>query len=212
MIDITKFSKNGLSKIKDSTLLDTNDFSTINELSQELQRVFEVKQVFRTETEMRYSVLNDLKFPTISSKYWQSIREQNVFFTNLVYLSCDYEEKQGELELLEIDLEEIDLSTKRGNAKLKIKKAQIKKLQFNLQEMKIEAHDRVREINLWEEIKEELKSLGKFDINNVNTNQKESLTIKYQNELEIAKVSGNHDLFKNASAGYNTITKNQISD
>ena len=52
---------------------------------------------------MKYSVLNDIKFPSWAAKFWQAVREQNVMFTNLVYLSCDYEEKEGELELLKLE-------------------------------------------------------------------------------------------------------------
>mgnify|MGYP001196071335 FL=1 len=100
--EITKYTKLGVDKIKDVDILEKNDLTTVAELSKELQRVFEVKQVWRTETEMRYSVLNDTSFPTPASKYWQCVREQDVFFGNLIQLSCDYQKTQGELELLEI--------------------------------------------------------------------------------------------------------------
>ena len=34
------------------------------------------KQMFRTQTEMEFSVLNDAKYPTKAAKYWQCVREQ----------------------------------------------------------------------------------------------------------------------------------------
>lgn len=205
MLSITNYSKTGIDKIKSVSILEDKEMQQIADLSRELQRVFEVHQVFRTETEMRYSVLNHIKFPTHASKYWQSIREQNVFFTNLINISCEYEEKQGELELLEIDLKEIDTSTKRANANEKIKKAQIKKAQFNLMSMRITARDQVREIRIWEQIKNELKSQADFDTEDVNTNQLESLQKRWEAELQISQISGNKDMAKNSISGLSTI-------
>ena len=208
-MNITNYSKSGIEKIKSVSILEDVDLKKISDLSTELQRVFEVHQVFRTETEMRYSVLSHIKFPTPASKYWQSVREQNVFFTNLIYVSCEYEEKQGELELLEIDLEEIDMSTKRGKANEKIKKAQIKKAQFNLMSMRIIARDQVREIRIWEQIKNELRTQADFDINDVNTNQLESLQKKWESELELSKISNHKDLRRNSISGLATIANDK---
>ena len=208
-MNITNYSKSGIEKIKSVSILEDVDLKKISDLSTELQRVFEVHQVFRTETEMRYSVLSHIKFPTPASKYWQSIREQNVFFTNLIYVSCDYEEKQGELELLEIDLEEIDISTKRGKATEKIKKSQIKKAQFNLLSLRLVAKDQVREIKIWEQIKNELRTQADFDINDVNTNQLESLQKKWEGELELSKISNHKDLRRNSISGLATIANDK---
>jgi hypothetical protein len=204
-LNITNYSKSGIEKIKSVSILEDVDLNKISDLATELQRVFEVHQVFRTETEMRYSVLSHIKFPTPASKYWQSIREQNVFFTNLIYISCEYEEKQGELEILEIDLEEIDISTKRGKANEKIKKAQIKKAQFNLMSMRIIARDQVREIRIWEQIKNELRTQADFDTNDVNTNQLESLQKRWEGELELSKLSNHKELGRNSISGLATI-------
>ena len=55
---------------------------------------------------MRFAVLDDTNYPTSSSKYWQCIREQDVFFTQLILTSCEYQILQGELELLEIEYDE----------------------------------------------------------------------------------------------------------
>ena len=54
--------------------------------------------MFRTETEMRISVLNDLKHPTPGAKYWQAVREQNVFFEQMIFLSFDYRENDIEIK------------------------------------------------------------------------------------------------------------------
>ena len=204
-MNITNYSKTGIEKIRNVSILESKDLNVISGLSVELQRVFEVHQVFRTETEMRYSVLSHIKFPTPASKYWQSIREQNVFFTNLINVSCDYEEKQGELEILEIELKEIDLSTPKGLAHSKIKKAQIKRTEFQLMSMRLTARDQVREIAIWEIIKNELKAIDDFDTENVNTDQLEALQKRWQGELEVSKIVHHESLGKNALSGLATI-------
>ena len=45
--------------------------------------------MFRTKTEMEFSVLNDAKYPTNAAKYWQCVREQNTHIENLMHLSFD---------------------------------------------------------------------------------------------------------------------------
>ena len=51
-------------------ILKPNDAQEILRLKEELADNWNKKQIFRTETEMRVSVLNDGKFPTPASKYW----------------------------------------------------------------------------------------------------------------------------------------------
>ena len=56
------------------SVLKPEDAQKIIELKDELTDTWTKKQIFRTETEMRISVLNDCKHPTAASKYWQSVR------------------------------------------------------------------------------------------------------------------------------------------
>ncbi len=63
--------------------------SEIQILGDELADNWNKKQIFRTETEMRVSVLNDGKHPTHASKYWQSVREMSAQFNALVDMSFD---------------------------------------------------------------------------------------------------------------------------
>lgn len=170
MNEIAKFSRLGITKIKDVEILNNTDLTVMTDLSSELQDVYEKKQVHRTLNEMKYSVLSDKRFNSIPSKYWQSVREQNVMFTQLVFLSCDYGEKQGELELAEIALDDLK-NTKKDMALKKIKNSQIKRLQFQLMEMRLVAHHRVREINSWESIKQILVRKEQFDTTDPNTHQ-----------------------------------------
>ena len=68
-------------------ILDPKDVDKFKELTEELRDTWTKKQIFRTETEMRFSVLNDFKYPTKASKYWQCVREQNVYLEQLMQLS-----------------------------------------------------------------------------------------------------------------------------
>ena len=52
-----------------NNLLDPKDVSAFKELTNELRDTWTKKQVFRTETKMRFSRLNEYKYPTKSTKY-----------------------------------------------------------------------------------------------------------------------------------------------
>ena len=182
MNDIKKYTKLGVTKIRDGDILEKDDMKSVANLSKELQRVFEVHQMWRTETEMRYSVLNDTAFPTPASKYWQCIREQNSFWEELVRTSLEYQKTQGELDLLELEYDEIKGKSKKANAQRKIKDAEIKEKQFLLMNMRLQAHDRVREIKLWEKLKDEQKSKADFNIEDVNSHQIESYALRWAKE------------------------------
>jgi hypothetical protein len=66
-------------------ILSEDEVKDFKAMKAELQDTWVKKQMFRTETEMRISVLNDLKHPTPAAKYWQAVREQNVFFEQMVF-------------------------------------------------------------------------------------------------------------------------------
>jgi len=209
MNDIKKYTKLGVTKIRDVSILEKDDMKSISKLTKELQRVFEIHQLWRTETEMRYSVLNDTSFPTDSAKYWQCVREQNVFWENLVQLSCDYQRQQGELELAEIKFDEIKGDNKKLNAERKIIDAEIKQKQFGLMNMRLQGHDRVREINLWEKIKNELTDKSDFDINDVNKHQADSYAKRWIKEMNIGAQTNQSDLYRHSKANLETLQKDK---
>ena len=205
--EIKKYTKLGVDKIKDVEILESDDLTEVSNLSKELQRVFEVKQVWRTETEMRYSVLNDVSFPTPASKYWQCIREQDSFFSQLIQLSCDYQKTQGELELLEVEYDEIKGVSKKSKALRKIKDAEIKQKKFGLMNMRLQAHDRVREIDLWETLKKEQMEKDDFDISDVNKHQKDSYKKRWQEEMKVGQMTNQADLYRHSKANLETMEK-----
>ena len=81
-----------------NNLLDPNDVKEFKEMTSELRDTWTKKQVFRTETEMRISVLQDAKYPTKAAKYWQCVREQNVFLENLMSFLLNAEEMKLNLK------------------------------------------------------------------------------------------------------------------
>jgi hypothetical protein len=157
------------------SLLDPKDFAQITNLKQELQDTWTKKQIVRTETEMRVSVLNDGKFPTQAAKYWQCVREQNVFFENLIQLSFNYRKNLVEIKKLERKIvdETDDLEVELLQIELEEKK-------YARANMELVARDRVREIEHWSRIKSELDD-GSFDNKNVNTHQMTSMRMALQN-------------------------------
>lgn len=205
-----KYSEKSIGKIESLGIIPKEDIITLKNMSKELQRVFSVRQVFRTETEMKYSVLDDVKFPTIASKYWQSIREQHVMFQNLINMCFDYDDAKSDLELLNIEYDEQEKETPKGKIKAKKIETNIKRIEFRMADMVVLLNDYIREIKLWEDIKNELLKLDKhFDINDVNKNQFEALQAKWEKELEIAQRFNQESLGKNALTGLTTM-KNSI--
>jgi hypothetical protein len=208
---INNYSETGLEKIESVSIFSKEDVEIIKDMQGELQRVFKVKQVFRTETEMRYSVLDDVRFPTVASKYWQSIREQSQVFENVVNACFDFESLSANIELMELDLQEIDTSNKRGKILSRKKQAEIKRAEFNLEGMKVTANDQVREIKLWEKLKNELREIDdSFDINDVNSHQYKSLKAKWTNQKMIADMYGNASLGKVSAIGLKTMQESVI--
>ena len=149
-------------------VLSEEDSKAIVALKEELADTFINTQVFRTETEMRVSVLNDKKHPTNASKYYQALREQNGMFQSLIGSSF----AMRRLEINKMRLEEEYKTTTDKFRKMEI--------QVDLDEnlvaqagLKRSIDDRVREIKIWSTIKKEVND-GSFDTQDCNAHQLES--------------------------------------
>ena len=149
-------------------ILDPNDVKDFKALTEELRDTWTKKQVFRTETEMRFSVLNDMKYPTPAAKYWQCVREQNVYLENLMTLSFEYRRNEVKIKKLEKKL-----LTEEDSLKKELFQIDIDEKNFAKASMQLTARDRMREIKLWSKLKKEVDD-GTFDKENVNTHQLES--------------------------------------
>ena len=136
---------------------------------EELRDTWTKKQIFRTETEMKVAVLDDGRYPTRASKYWQCVREQNVFLENLMSLSFDYRRNEAKIKQLEKKLE-----IETDEYKKELYQIDLDEKIYGKANMELVARDRLREIKLWSKFKAEYDD-GSFDTKNVNTHQFESL-------------------------------------
>ena len=161
-----------------NNLLDPEDVSKFKELTGELRDTWTKKQMFRTQTEMEFSVLNDAKYPTKAAKYWQCVREQNVFLENLMSLSFDCRRNEAKIKWLEKKLE-----TETDEYKLEKYKIDLDEARYGLANMQLVARDRMREIKLWSTLKKEFDD-GSFDTKDVNKHQLDSYHHIMKNKAE----------------------------
>ncbi len=161
-----------------NNLLDPEEVKIFKNLTDELRDTWTKKQMFRTETEMQFSVLNDAKYPTKAAKYWQCVREQNVFLENIMQLSFDYRRAEVKQKRLEQKLEkEID------PLKKELLQIDIDEKTYQKAGMQLVARDRMREIKLWSKFKKKFDD-GSFDNKDVNTHQLNSYHLIMKNKAE----------------------------
>ena len=191
------------------SVLKEEDAQAVVALKEELTDTWTKKQIFRTETEMRISVLNDGKHPTQASKYWQSVREQNAMFEALMGLSFDLRRQQ----IKRLKLEKKMLKAQNEGDELKQMEVQID-LDENLYgraNMEQVAQDRVRELNTWSKIKSELKD-GSFDDENVNSHQAESYKHALNNRVKALGPNAGPAEVVNAVGPLQTVQRLQKED
>jgi len=161
-----------------NNILEPEDVSTFKAMTEELRDTWTKKQMFRTETEMSFSVLNDAKYPTKAAKYWQCVREQNVFLENLMNLSFDFRRTEVKIKRLQEKLDkEEDLLKKE------LLQIDIDEKVYGKASMQLVARDRMREIKLWSKFKKQFDD-GSFDTKNVNTHQLNSYHLTMKNKAE----------------------------
>jgi len=159
-----------------TNILDKDDVKDFKKLIPELQDTWHKKQMFRTETEMRFSVLSDNKYPNRASKYWQCVREQNTHFENLVHLSFDSRKNEVEIEKLKVKIK--DETNKLDKKLLQI---ELEEKIYNKAGMELVAKHRMREVATWSKLKKEFHD-GSFDDKDVNTHQAESYKIRLEHQ------------------------------
>jgi hypothetical protein len=163
------------------SVLKPEDAQTIVALKEELTDNWTKKQIFRTETEMRISVLNDGKHPTAASKYWQSVREQSAHFDAMMGLSFDLRRNEVKRIKLERKMQKaIDAGDDLKQMEIQI---DLEELMYGRANMEQVAKDRVREISTWSKLKSELDD-GTFDTQNVNTHQATSYRLALTNRAQ----------------------------
>jgi len=183
--------------------LDEKEKTEIIKLTEELKDAWNKRQVFRTETEMRFSVLNDGNFPTPASKYWQCVREQTMMLDNLIGLS--FEMRRNLLKKKKLE-EKIGTLTDKFDVEEGI--IDLEEINWKQLSMEQTAKDRVREILLWSQLKEELDD-GTFDTKNVNTHQAESYKLALQNRLQTLTEGSSQAEVLNVIGPLNTLERLQ---
>ena len=158
-------------------ILSESDQAEVSQLQSELLENWSKRQIWRTQTEMEVSVLNDHKHPTRASKYWQCIREQAVFFENLIALSFRYRRNEIKIKKTRCKLER-----KTGFKREKLE-VDLDELLFLRTQMETEGKDRVRELKLWSQIMKSLDD-GSFDKTNPNSHQAETFSLRFRNQVE----------------------------
>jgi len=161
-----------------NNILEPEDVSTFKAMTEELRDTWTKKQMFRTETEMSFSVLNDAKYPTKAAKYWQCVREQNVFLENLMTLSFDFRRTEVKIKRLQEKLDNEENELKR-----ELLQIDIDEKVYGKASMQLVARDRMREIKLWSKFKKQFDD-GSFDTKNVNTHQLNSYHLTMRNKAE----------------------------
>jgi hypothetical protein len=149
----------------------------LTELKQELKETVEKNQIYRTEIQMRYSVLQDGKQPTNAAKYWQCVREQAAMYDELTRDSFTFRN-------LMIDLDEAKDKLSKESNEFEKRRLELKidELEFNKNTILRVGKDRFREIKLWSKLKKEFDD-GSFDNTNVHEFdvQKEAHQIRLEN-------------------------------
>jgi len=156
-----------------NSLLEVQDAKDFKAMTSELRDTWTKKQMFRTETEARFSVLQDNRYPTRAAKYWQCVREQSSYLDNLMTLSFEYRRNQAKIAWLERKLEKEEDEYKAENYKIDLDEKRYMKAS-----MEKTAHHRMREIKMWSKLKKEFND-GSFDDKDVNVHQLESYGRQY---------------------------------
>jgi len=166
-----------------NNLLEPQDLTDFKGMVDELRDTWTKKQMFRTETEARFSVLQDNRYPTKAAKYWQCVREQSSYLDNLMTLSFDYRRNEAKITWLEKKIDKEEDEYKRTKYEIDLDECRFAKASME----KVAKH-RMREIKMWSKLKKEFND-GSFNDKDVNQHQLESYGLQY---FEKAKTLNEH--------------------
>ena len=156
-----------------NNLLEQQDLTDFKGMVDELRDTWTKKQMFRTETEARFSVLQDNRYPTKGAKYWQCVREQSSYLDNLMTLSFDYRRNEAKITWLEKKIDKEEDEYKKTKYEIDLDECRFAKAS-----MEKTAKHRMREIKMWSKLKGEFND-GSFNDKDVNDHQLESSGLQY---------------------------------
>ena len=161
-----------------NNLLEQEDLSAFKGMVDELRDTWTKKQMFRTETEARFSVLQDNRYPTKAAKYWQCVREQSTYLDNLMTLSFDYRRNEAKITWLEKKIDKEEDEYKQTKYQIDLDECRFAKAS-----MEKTARHRMREIKMWSKLKKEFND-GSFNDKDVNQHQLESYGLQYHEKAK----------------------------
>ena len=202
-----------------NNLLEQEDISAFKGMVDELRDTWNKKQVFRTETEARFSVLQDNRYPTRAAKYWQCVREQSNYLDNIMALSFDYRRNEAKIKWLKKKIE-----AEKDEYKLTKYQIDLAEARFGKASMEKTAKHRMREIKMWSKLKGEFND-GSFNDKDVNQHQLESYGLQYHEKAKtLNKNSDDNEVFnvmgqlqslqrikKSGELENNTVKKKQLT-
>jgi hypothetical protein len=168
-----------------NNLLEIEELKDLKEMTSELKDTWTKKQVFRTETEARFSVLQDNRYTTPAAKYWQCVREQATYIDNLMILSFEYRRNQAKISKLEEQIRTEKDEHEKINFEIDLDECRFYKASHERT-----AHHRMREIKMWSKLKKEFDD-GSFNTEDVNQHQLESYGRQYA--IKAKNLSENSD-------------------
>ena len=173
-----------------NNLLEQQDLTDFKGMVDELRDTWTKKQMFRTETEARFSVLQDNRYPTKAAKYWQCVREQSSYLDNLMTLSFDYRRNEAKIKWLEGKVEKEEDEYKATKYQIDLDECRFAKASME----KVAKH-RMREIKMWSKLKKEFND-GSFNDKDVNQHQLESYGMQYAEKArQLTENSSDTDKF-----------------
>ena len=190
-----------------NNLLTTDDLSAFKGMVDELRDTWTKKQMFRTETEARFSVLQDNRYPTKASKYWQCVREQSSYLDNLMALSFDYRRNDAKITWLENKIK-IESNKEHMKDEYKLTKYQIDldECRFGKASMEKVAKHRMREIKMWSKLKGEFND-GSFNDKDVNQHQLESYGLQYHEKAKTLNANSSESEIFNVMGQLNSLQR-----
>ena len=173
-----------------NNLLDPEDLKIFQSMTSELRDTWTKKQMFRTETEARFSVLQDNRYPTKAAKYWQCVREQSSYLDNLMSLSFEYRRNQAKIDKIEEDLK-----TEKDKHEITTLQIDLDECRYQKASMEKTGYHRMREIKMWSKLKNEFND-GSFNDQDDNEHQLESYGRQYAEKAkQLSENSSDADKF-----------------
>lgn len=181
--------------VKNAPIMKEEDAQFLMEHTEHLGMVLDKSFMWRTDAQKR-SILTDVDFPTLHSKFHQAMLEQKVQFEQTMYLVRDFEQLKLDIQLMECDLEELEADTSKSDKRKKIEGDKIRLdmsyKRFELNQMQVQMNYRMAEIKGWQKIEEEIMDklheagMSDEDIWNKEEGEAQFLFLLALNKLTVA--------------------------